>query len=581
MRLFTTHHRAVGNATIFASMAFVLVGGTLAMLMRWQLGWPGVLKADTYLSTLTAHGTIMIFFGLIPIVTHGLGTSLIPSKIGSPEMAFPFLSGLSFWGLFPAAAVFACAFHVPAPAQSGWTSYAPLASIRLNDHAWTLWMWGVNLAAWWLVFAYIAQDIAKCRLQNAIGNLRHRLSFCILAIAPAFLVTWLLSHVVVSGQSAWYASISLLTIPSLAGAINIIATIALCRDPKLRWFAMPLSVWNWLVTAVMVLLATPALLAALVMAMTDHHTVAVGESVYRLSSFFVPAMWAPSNQPQISAGGSSLLWQHLFWFYAHPAVYIMILPVMGMISEIIPYYARRPIYGYRAMVGSTIAIAVLGFLVWAHHMFQSGLNPMAGTVFSLATMLIAVPSGTKVFNWIATLHKGSIRLEPAMCYACAFVALFVVGGMSGVYIASTALNIQLHDTYFIVAHLHYVLFGGSLFGLFAGITHFFPVLFERSMNRTLGYVHFVLTFIFFNCTFFTMHILGLAGAPRRVADPNSYTLYAEFADLNRFISVSAFLLGLSQIPFIVNMIWSAKWGRRLPPGDDLPLRVDRKPAENE
>jgi cytochrome c oxidase subunit 1 len=565
--IFTTDHRRIGARVLILGIGTMLFGGGLAMALRWQLGWPGAMAADTYAATLTAHGTIMIFFGIIPILTGGLGTAMLPRTIGADEMAYPRLSRLSFWGLLPALACFSCAFHVRTPAISGWTAYAPLASIRGGETAWTAWMYGVNFAAWagmWLATLAKRDSLqtANCRLKNATLKFSFFIFQSAIALVLAAGSTWLLSRVVVSGQSAWFASLALLTIPSLASAINLIGTVALCRGPGVRMMQMPLAAWNWLITGVMVLLATPALLAALVMAMMDHHVVAVGESVYRVSSFFNPAAWAPTNQPQLAAGGAALLWQHLFWFYAHPAVYIMILPAMGMVSDIIATNAGRPVFGYRAMVGATVAIAGLGFVVWAHHMFQSGMNPLLGTAFSVASMVIAVPSGVKVFNWLATLHGGSIRFTVPMCHACAFVAMFVIGGMSGIYIASTAVNVHLHDTYFIVAHLHYVLFGGSLFGIFAGVTHYFPQIFGREMNRTLGYVHFVLTFILFNCTFFVMHLMGLSGAPRRVADPTSYDLYAPLLGLNQFVSLSAFLLGAVQLIFVANFVWGGRWSKR-------------------
>jgi cytochrome c oxidase subunit 1 len=321
-------------------------------------------------------------------------------------------------------------------------------------------------------------------------------------------------------------------------------------------FRMPLSVWSLFITSILVLLATPVLASTLMMNLLDHH---------RLTQFFLPFNWTLSGVPQdVAGGGYAILHQHLFWFYSHPAVYIMILPAMGMVSDILAVFARKPIFGYRPMVYALSAIAFLGFIVWAHHMFQSGMNPTLGTTFAVSTMFIAVPSAIKVFNWLGTLWGGNIRFTTAMWNAIAFVAMFVIGGLSGVFMASTAVDVHIHDTYFIVAHIHYVLFGGSMFGIWAGIYFWYPKMFGRMMNETLGYIHFWLSFVFFNGTFFAMHILGMGGFPRRVAEYTHYGTFAHFQPMNQFISYCAFGLGLSQIPFVINFIGSWIWGKQAP-----------------
>jgi cytochrome c oxidase subunit 1 len=329
---------------------------------------------------------------------------------------------------------------------------------------------------------------------------------------------------------------------------------------------LPLTLWNLLASAMITLLATPVLTAALLMSLLDHHG---------LTHFFEPAGWTPGNSaapiPAARAqaanatdGGVAMLFPHLFWFYSHPAVYIMMLPAMGIVSDIIPVFARKPLFGYRAMVAATLFIAVMGFVVWGHHLFQSGMNPLLGTTFAVSTLVIATPSGIKTFNWIATLWGGSIELTVPMLNAVAFVSLFVIGGLSGVVLASSAIDVQLHMTYFVVAHIHYVLFGGSMFGIFAGIYYWYPKMFGRMMNPILGYVHFVLSFITFNCTFFTMHFLGLAGMPRRIADYRGYTMFAHLQPMQQFISISAFGLGIAQLPFAINFLGSFIWGRPAP-----------------
>ncbi|HSI33892.1 MAG: cbb3-type cytochrome c oxidase subunit I [Phycisphaerae bacterium] len=384
-----------------------------------------------------------------------------------------------------------------------------------------------------------------------------------IAATAGFFLNKFAQYAAFDGQSAWFLSIIILGFSSLMGAVNYLTTIIKLRCPGMTMFRLPLSVWSLFITSLLVLLATPVLASALTLNLLDHHG---------LTSFFVPMNWTRSNAIQtvafmggsttISGGGYPLLHQHLFWFYSHPAVYIMILPAMGMVSDILAVFARKPIFGYRPMVYAMGGIAFLGFIVWAHHMFQSGMNPTLGTTFAVSTMFIAVPSAIKVFNWLGTLWRGNIQFTSAMCNALAFVSMFVIGGLSGIFMASTAVDVHIHDTYFIVAHIHYVLFGGSLFGIFAGIYFWYPKMFGRVMNEFWGRVHFVLTFVSFNCTFFAMHILGLAGYPRRVPTGNKYQLYAQFQDMNWFISISAFVLGISQLPFIINFLGGLIWGKK-------------------
>jgi cytochrome c oxidase subunit 1 len=271
-----------------------------------------------------------------------------------------------------------------------------------------------------------------------------------------------------------------------------------------------------------------------------------------------------ANGPAAQGGGLPLLWQHLFWFYSHPAVYIMILPAMGFVSDIISTFSRKPLFGYKPMVFAIAGIAGLGFIVWGHHMFQSGMNPALGATFMLSTMMIALPSAIKVFNWLGTIWGGRLQLTTAMLNALAFVSMFIIGGLSGIFMAATPVDMHIHDTYFIVGHIHYVLFGGSTFGIFAAITFWFPKMFGRMMDERLGKIHFFLTFLFFNGTFFLMHIVGMHGHPRRIADPTVYeylrgpwTLW-----MNQFMTISAFCLGLTQIIFAVNFFYSLFAGPR-------------------
>ncbi|MDB5358031.1 MAG: Cytochrome-c oxidase [Phycisphaerales bacterium] len=376
----------------------------------------------------------------------------------------------------------------------------------------------------------------------------------VIAGVGAFYAVKGVQYLVFDGQSAWFLSLFILGFSSIMGAVNYLTTIVKLRCPGMTMFRMPLSVWALFITSLMVLLATPVLAATLFLNLLDHH---------RITSFFQPFNWSVNNtlQPN-SGGGYPLLHQHLFWFYSHPAVYIMILPAMGMVSDILAANSRKPVFGYRPMIYALASIAFLGFIVWAHHMFQSGLNPTLGTTFAISTMFIAVPSAIKTFNWLGTLWGGNIRYTAAMLNAIAFVSMFVVGGLSGIYMASTAVDVQIHATYFIVAHIHYVLFGASTFGIFAAIYHWYPKIFGRLMNESLGKIHFWLSFISFNCTFFPMHILGIHGMPRRVADFRNYPTFAHFDKMNVFITISAFVLGLAQIPFVINFLGSWLWGRK-------------------
>jgi cytochrome c oxidase subunit 1 len=338
-------------------------------------------------------------------------------------------------------------------------------------------------------------------------------------------------------------AVHLMGLSSIMGAINVIATILNMRAPGMTLLKMPLFVWTWLITAYLLIAVMPVLAGAITMTLTDRH---FG------TTFFNPA-----------GGGDPVMFQHIFWFFGHPEVYIMILPAMGITSEILPVFSRKPIFGYRAMAYSIMGIAGLGFIVWGHHMFQSGMNPTLGTSFMMSTMLIAVPSAIKTFNWLGTLWRGTIHFTTAMLNAMAFVSMFIIGGLSGVFMASTPVDIFIHDTYFIVAHLHYVLFGGSMFGIFASVHYWFPKMFGRMMSERWGKVHFVLTFIAYNLTFFPMHILGMGGMMRRIYDPTQYDFLKPWQPMNIFVSMSAFTLGLVQVIFMLNFLISLFRGKKV------------------
>jgi cytochrome c oxidase subunit 1 len=344
------------------------------------------------------------------------------------------------------------------------------------------------------------------------------------------------------GQNLWCISLFILGISSMMGSINYITTVINMRAPGMKLFRMPLVIWALFITAVLLLLALPVLTSGVAMLLFDR---TLGTSWFR-----------PSG------GGEPLLWQHLFWYFGHPEVYILILPAMGIASEILPVFSRKPVFGYHAMAFSMIAIAFLSWIVYGHHMFVSGMNPALGMAFTVTTMIIAVPSAIKTFNWLGTLWGGRIQFTVPMWNALAFVSMFVIGGLSGIFMASTPVDIFIHDTYYIVAHIHYVVFGGSVFGIFTAIYYWFPKMFGRMMHDGLGKIHFWLTFVFFNCTFFPMHILGAGGHMRRIYNPLQYEFLQPLQPINVFISVSAFLLGAAQLVFIINFFWSLFAGRR-------------------
>ena len=497
--VFSTDHKMIARQFLFLGLSMLVVGGSLAMLMRWQLAWPetavpgmgwvaeptmyeGIIPPQTYNMLFTMHATIMIFFVVMPIMVGCFGNFLIPLMIGARDMAFPVLNMLSFWIGLAAGVVMVASFFVPGgAAASGWTAYATLSAKAIYT--------GVN---------------------------------------------W--------GQNLWIISLILFTISSLMGSINYITTVLNLRAPGMSYFRMPLVIWSLFITAILSLLALPILMAALAMLLFDR---TLG------TSFFLP-----------EGGGDPLLWQHLFWFFGHPEVYILVLPAMGVTSDILAVFARKPIFGYRAMAYSMISIAFLSWIVWGHHMFMSGMNPVLGTAFMMTTMVIAVPSAIKTFNWLGTLWGGSIRFTTPMLFSIGFLSAFVIGGLSGIFMASTPVDIFIHDTYFIVAHFHYVV-AGIIFAMFAAIYFWYPKMFGRMMNETWGKIHFILTYIFFNAVFFPMHFLGVGGHMRRIYNPMQYEFLATFQPWNVFITVSAFLLAVSQIPFVVNFFWSLFAGKQV------------------
>jgi cytochrome c oxidase subunit 1 len=499
-RIFSTDHRVIARQYFFLSLAAVLVGTALSLLMRFHLIYPqapvggDAMTPEYYLSLLTLHGTIMVFFVLTLAPLNAFGNLVLPEQLGAPSFAFPRLNMISFWITAASFALLLASFlAVGGGPLSGWTAYPPL---------------------------------------SAIGS----------ASGPGEGL----------GQTLWFFSIGLFSIASLITAINMISTVIDERGPGMTLMRMPLTCWNWFVTAILSLLAFSVLLAALLLILFDR----LGGT-----SFFVPAGLLVGDEAIRHSGGSPLLWQHLFWFFGHPEVYIAILPGMGIVSHLIANFSRKPVFGYRAMVWASISIAFLGLLVWGHHMFISGLNPYSAIAFSLLTMVIGAPSAIKTFNWIATAWNGALRLTTPMLFALGFVSIFVTGGLSGLFLGQPQIDAYFHDTYFVVAHFHLIMGIAALFGIFAATFYWFPLMFGRMMDERLGKLHFYLTFIGAYATFLPMHFAGFAGNPRRYSDFTTFDFLAKVMPLQRWITFSAFCLASVQVFFLWNLFHSIRHGK--------------------
>lgn len=357
------------------------------------------------------------------------------------------------------------------------------------------------------------------------------------------------------GMDLWITSMALFVVSSLLGGLNYVSTILNMRTKGMSMTRMPLTMWALFFTAVLGILSFPVLLSGFILLLFDRHGG---------TSFYLSDIYLSSTQTALpNEGGSAILYQHLFWFLGHPEVYIIILPAMGIVSEVMSVNARKPIFGYMAMVGSLFAIAILAFLVWAHHMFVTGLNPFLGSVFVLLTLLIAIPSAIKVFNWLTTIWKGNLRLTPGMLFSLGFVSLFISGGLTGIFLGNSTLDIALHDTYFVIAHFHIVMGVAGFFGMFAGIYHWFPKMYGRYMNNTMAYIHFWVTLIGSYLIFWPMHYEGLAGMPRRYLDYSNWSSFNQFSDLNKFISTVAMVVFAVQLLFIFNFFYSIFKGRKV------------------
>src|SRR5687767_13092998 len=531
--IFSIDHKVIGIQYLLLALFSVILGMLMSVLMRMNMTWPGhawpllgtlfpegapggVMTPEFYLSLVTMHGTMMVFFVLTTAPQGGFGNYFLPIQIGADDMAFPYLNMLSFWVTFVGFIVILAAIFVEGSTAvgagalgealggggsgtvgpiGGWTGYAPL---------------------------------------SALGKIA----------GPGQ----------GAGMNLWIVSIAIFCVGSLLGALNFITTLLNMRTRGMSLMRMPLTCWAWFTTAVLALLSFPVLLGGGILLLLDRMAG---------TSFFIPGGLFVSGAPvPLHNGGSPLLWQHLFWFFGHPEVYIAILPGMGATSHILSTFARKPIFGYRAMVFAVFAIGMLGFFVWGHHMFISGMSPYSAVAFSVLTLSIGVPSAVKTFNWIGTLWGARIRFTTAMLFALGFVSLFVSGGITGLVLGQSSLDLPMHDTYFVTAHFHLVMGVASIFGMFAATYFWFPKMFGRMMSESMGKFHFWVTFIGVYAIFVPFHAMGMLGMPRRYSQFDEYTFLNNSGGLVKFVTIAAIITIAVQFLFYFNVFWSMFKGEK-------------------
>ncbi|MGY8941042.1 MAG: cytochrome c oxidase subunit I [Flavobacteriales bacterium] len=500
----------ISKQFLVTAIVMGVVAVLLSVFFRLQLGWPGesfsiletflgkwapggVLDRNAYLALVTIHGTIMVFFVLTGGLSGTFSNLLIPLQIGARDMASGFLNMLSYWFFFFSSIIMISSLFVEGGAASGgWTVYPPLSALP----------------------------------QAMPGS--------------------------GTGMTLWLISMVLFVVSSLLGGLNYVVTIINLRTKGMAMTRLPLTIWAFMVTAILGVLSFPVLVSAVVLLLMDR---SMGTAFY-LSDIFI------GGEALDVTGGSPILYQHLFWFLGHPEVYIVLLPALGISSEVIATNARKPIFGYKAMVGSLLAIGFLSFIVWGHHMFVTGMNPFIGSVFVFTTLLIAIPSAVKAFNYITTLWRGNIRFSPAMLFSIGLVSTFVTGGLTGIILADSALDVNVHDTYFVVAHFHIVMGMSAIFGMLAGIYHWYPKMFGRMMNNKLGFVHFWITIVCGYGVFFPMHFVGIAGAPRRYYESSNFDFLNGVMDLQPLISTFAIVGAIGQLFFLFNFFYSIFYGQK-------------------
>lgn len=506
--IFSIDHKVIGIQYGVTALLFMFFGFTLMMLMRWQLAYPGE---------------------AIPIISGLFGETTMPDGIMLPE----------FYNSLGAMHGTIMVFLAVVPLVVGaFGNYLVPLQVGAIDMAFPK----LNMSSYWVYFVGGVVMLIGFWMPGGAANSGWT------SYPP-------LSNIATTGQTVWLIGMVFLITSSLLGSVNIIVTIVQLRAEGLTWMKLPFFTWAQLVTSFLLLLAFPPLEAAGVLQLMDRLTG---------SSFFMPSGLVVSGEVlDIAGGGSPLLWQHLFWFLAHPEVYVLILPAMGIIAEIIANNTRKPLWGYKSMVYASIFLGFVSFTVWAHHMFLTGMGTAINAFFQTTTMIISIPSVIILTALMISLWGGSIRFNTAMLFACAFLPMFGIGGLTGLPLGLTASDIHLHDTYYVIGHFHYVVAPGTIFAIFAGIYYWYPKITGRAMNEMLGKIHFWLSLIFINGIFFPMFIQGLAGISRRLYDGGaSYAHAQEYLYLNEVMSISAWLLAVAQIPFIINFFISWKSGQK-------------------
>ncbi len=508
--IFSQDHKMIAKQYLITGMFMGVIGVFMSLLFRLQLAYPdqsfsiieaflgkggegGQMTPDMYMGLVTIHGTIMVFFVLTAGLSGTFSNLLIPLQIGARDMASGFLNMISYWLFFLSSLVmFISIFVHTGPAAAGWTIYPPLSALPQA-------MSGSGL-----------------------------------------------------GMTLWLVSMAIFIASSLMGSLNYIVTVLNLRTKGMKMTRLPLTIWAFLITAVIGVISFPVLLSAALLLIFDR---SFGTSFF-LSDIFI------QGEVLHYKGGSPILFEHLFWFLGHPEVYIILLPALGITSEVISTNARKPIFGYRAMIGSIMAIAFLSTIVWGHHMFVTGMNPFLGSVFTFTTLLIAIPSAVKAFNYITTLWRGNLQLNPAMLFSIGMVSTFITGGLTGLILGDSALDINVHDTMFVVAHFHLVMGISALFGMFAGVYHWFPKMYGKMMNKDMGYLHFWFTAISAYGVFFPMHFTGLAGLPRRYYSNTAFPMFDDLLHINKVMTVFALIGGAAQLIFLANFFFSIAKGKK-------------------
>ncbi|MCB0507175.1 MAG: cbb3-type cytochrome c oxidase subunit I [Chitinophagales bacterium] len=508
--IFSLDHKTIGKQFLTLGMLWAIVGGGLSVLFRVQLGWPD----ETF-----------------PILERIFSSWFTDGKL-NPE---------AYYSLVTMHGTIMVFFVLTASLSGTFANLLVPLQIGARDMASPL----MNALSFWFFVAASIVMFSSLFLSSGAASAGWTIYPPLSALPQA-------SPGSGDGMTFWLIAVVLFVVSTLLGGLNYVSTILNMRTKGMTMFKLPLTVWAILFTAIVGILSFPVLVSCVVLLIFDR---GLGTSFY-LSNIVIGGKALPF------AGGSPILFQHLFWFLGHPEVYIVILPAMGIVSEVLAVQSRKPIFGYQAMIFSLLGITVLSFLVWAHHMFLSGMNPFLGSLFTLFTLLIAIPSAIKVFNWITTLWRGNIRINTPTLFCIGFVSLFISGGLTGIWLGNSTIDIQLHDTYFVVAHFHIVMGVAAFFGMFAGIYHWFPRMYGRMMNETLGFIHFTITFIGAYVIFWPMHFLGMAGVPRRYYTFNEFEAFAQYDDLNKVISIAAIVVFLAQFIFLINYVWSIFKGKK-------------------